>query len=162
MDYGGHDSVFEDNLVMAFGGKACIGFGSFKPGHGDVVRNNTCLVGLETISSSGREDFLPAATTIHSLFVNSTGQILTKEPDNVAMIVRCKDSNAVIHNNSYYTPHGNASYQCWNLQQEISLAELQVKYGLELGSTTERLPPIDVLVQWARALLIEDTLVRTS
>jgi hypothetical protein len=46
MDYGGHDSVFEDNLVIGYPNKqVCVGFGSFLVGHGHIVRRNTCLVG---------------------------------------------------------------------------------------------------------------------
>lgn len=45
MDYGGHDSIFEDNLVIGYPGKSsCVEFGSFLPDHGHVVRRNTCLV----------------------------------------------------------------------------------------------------------------------
>lgn len=46
MDYGGHDSIFEDNLVISYGNRdqRCINFGDFRPGHGHIVRRNTCLV----------------------------------------------------------------------------------------------------------------------
>jgi hypothetical protein len=44
MDYGGHDSVFEDNLVIGYPKKSnCVGFGTFYEGHGHVVRRNICL-----------------------------------------------------------------------------------------------------------------------
>lgn len=46
MDYGGHDSIFEDNLVIAYPNKqVCVGFGSFFEGHGHIVRRNICLAG---------------------------------------------------------------------------------------------------------------------
>ena len=157
MDYGGHDSIFEDNLVMASGRKACIGFGSFKPDHGDVVRNNKCIVGLETIGNN-REHF----EGLQSSFADYQGHKVTKELDNVAMLQQCKDGNAVIHNNSYYTPNGNASYTCWNLGLEVSLADMQEKYMVEQGSTTETLPSVDLMVQWAKGLLIEDSVFKAK
>lgn len=153
MDYGGHDSIFEDNLVMASGRKACIGFGSFKPGHGDIVRNNRCVVGLETIGNS--QDYDEASA---SSLADFKGQIVTKELDNVAMLEQCKDGNAVIYNNSYYTPNGNASYTCWNLGLEVSLADMQEKYMIDQGSTSETLPSVDLMVQWAEGLLMEGSL----
>jgi hypothetical protein len=46
MDYGGHDSIFEDNLVIGYPHKrVCVGFGSFFEDHGHIVRRNTCLAG---------------------------------------------------------------------------------------------------------------------
>lgn len=159
MDYGGHDSVFEDNLVMASGRKACIGFGSFKPGHGDVVCQNKCLVGLETLSNDNELNFsaVPASTT-----TDFTTQKVMKELNNVAMLQQCKDGNAVIHNNSYFTPNGNASYTCWNMGKEVSLTDIQNTYNLEQGSTTERLPPVDVIFQWARELVLGDSMRRSQ
>ena len=156
MDYGGHDSFFEDNLVMAFGRKACIGFGSFKPGHGDVVRNNKCLVGLETL---GNDSELNSPAAVASTPIDPTVHNVMKELDNVAMLEECGDSNALISNNSYFTPNGNASYTCWNMGREVSLADIQNTYKLEQGSTTERLPSVDVMLKWARDLVLEDNLL---
>ena len=73
------------------------------------------------------------------------------------MLYGC-DSNAIIGNNSYYTPNGNASYQCGDLGQELSLSEVRNKFGLEKGSTTNILPLVDDIVQWAKELLISNNL----
>jgi Right handed beta helix region len=44
MDYGGHDSIFEENLVLGYPRKGvCVGFGSFFEGRGHIVRRNICL-----------------------------------------------------------------------------------------------------------------------
>ena len=49
MDYGGHDSVFEDNLVLSYGlnHSDCFEVANFLPGHGHAMRRNKCLVGLQ-------------------------------------------------------------------------------------------------------------------
>lgn len=148
MDYGGHDSVFEENLVMALGRKSCIGFGSFKPGHRDIVQNNKCLVGLETISSPFEHQT--------AIIRDSAGNQVSKELDNVGGLV-CKGANAILRNNRYYTPNGNASYECYDVDGEVSFEDIKQKYGLEQGSTSEKIPPLKVIIQWARSLLIEDS-----
>lgn len=147
MDYGGHSSLFEENLVLASGRKACTGFASFLPGHGDIVRNNQCIVGLETISSFFHGELAGPR--------DSKGQLREREADNIAYLSRCKSSNAVLFNNSYYTPHGNASINCYDIDGgDVSLTELQVKYGLEHGSFSTTIPPVETMLGWARSLLI--------
>lgn len=44
MDYGGHDSDFHDNVVVARSGQNCIGTASFVAGHADRYFNNSCVV----------------------------------------------------------------------------------------------------------------------
>ena len=155
MDYGGHDSVYESNLVLASGRKACTGFGSFLPGHGDIVRNNQCIVGLETVSSL-KHGMLAGPR-------DANGSLRSKELDNIAYLGRCKGSNAQLYNNSYYTPHGNASINCYDIDGgDISLAELQEKYGLEHGSFSTTIPPIETILGWARSLLIVDDIAGPS
>ena len=44
MDYGGHDSDFHDNVVVARNGQNCIGTASFVAGHADKYFNNSCIV----------------------------------------------------------------------------------------------------------------------
>ena len=44
MDYGGHDSDFHDNVVVARNGQNCIGTASFVAGHADRYFNNSCVV----------------------------------------------------------------------------------------------------------------------
>ena len=142
-------------MVMAIGYKACIGFGSFFAGHGDIVRNNRCLVGLETFGHS-TQDF-PTST-----FRKMNGQMFESHQDNVAFVNRCKEGNSVMFNNSYYTPHGNASYRCGDFgnDEEFNLTRVQDEFGIEKGSTSETFPSLDVLVQWAKSLLIEDNQVQ--
>lgn len=44
MDFGGHDSDFHDNVVVARNGQNCIGTASFVTGHADKYFNNSCIV----------------------------------------------------------------------------------------------------------------------
>jgi hypothetical protein len=44
MDFGGHDSDFHDNVVVARNGQNCIGTASFVAGHADRYFNNSCVV----------------------------------------------------------------------------------------------------------------------
>jgi hypothetical protein len=150
MDYGGHDSIYEENLVLASEYKACIGFDTFLPGHGHIVRNNQCIVGLETLSSLKHGDLARPR--------DSSGRLRERVPDNIAYLGRCKDSNTMLLNNSYYTPHGNASINCWDIGfSEVSLADLQEKYGLEQGSFSTTIPPVETILEWARSILIAGT-----
>jgi hypothetical protein len=44
MDYGGHDSKFHDNVIVAVNGQNCIGTTTFVTGHADMNYNNSCVV----------------------------------------------------------------------------------------------------------------------
>ncbi|CAB9498027.1 expressed unknown protein [Seminavis robusta] len=140
MDYGGHDSVYENNLVMASGRKRCIGIGSFKAGHGDIIQNNRCAVRLDSISSTEQ------LTRVSELGEDSL--------DNVGGLGRCKESNARISNNTYYTPEGDAMFYCNDIgDEEQSLVVLQT-YGIENSSISQKHPPLKLLVQWAQEMLL--------
>jgi hypothetical protein len=83
MEYGGHDSVFEDNLVVLYPatyGQHCIGFGSFYAGHGHIVRRNRCIV--------------------------------PRNEDPVVFLDECDSQKVSISNNAYFSPTRNMSMQC--------------------------------------------------
>ena len=46
MDYSGHDSAFERNLVVvnAYDGQNCINGGGFPPGHRSNFTDNRCII----------------------------------------------------------------------------------------------------------------------
>jgi hypothetical protein len=114
MDYGGHDSVFEDNLVVRYPVKRtqsrpCVDLGgSFLPGHGHVVRRNTCLVPTNDVP--------------------------------IIQLESCSDTNAVLHDNTYMVPHANVSVACGYESSPIPFEELQIEYGIESGSTLQQPP----------------------
>ena len=131
MDYGGHDSVFEDNLVVRYPSKRtqsrpCVDLGgSFLPGHGHVVRRNTCLVSTNDVP--------------------------------IIQLESCTETNAELYDNNYMAPHANASVACGYQSSPIPFDELQLKYGIESESTLRRLPQsaIDV-VEMTSAVLYPD------
>lgn len=129
MDYGGHDSIFEENLVVSyprrrrrFSGSRCISFDSFLPGHGHIVRRNTCIV-----------------------------PNLDGEP--IIQLEVCNNSHALLFNNTYYLPNGGqASVLCGYdpSNRPISFSDAQKLYGLELGSRTHSSNPgIDFILMHA-------------
>jgi hypothetical protein len=132
MDYGGHDSIFEDNLVISYparrrryAGSRCINFDSFLPNHGHVVRRNTCVV------------------------PNSSEQPIIQ-------LEVCADSHAILLDNKYYTPIGTATVKCWDGQADspIPMSQAQDLYGLEVGSQVFRTPTeAAAIISWALGTL---------
>ena len=105
MDYGGHDSIFSENVVITFPAKwsqACIGFGTFLRWHGHQVVNNTCIV--------------------------------PRNDEIIIYLDQCNDSHILSAENDYYTPSGQATVLCGYGSDPISFQEFQMKYGLEIGS----------------------------
>lgn len=124
MDYGGHDSVFEENLIVSYPatyGQHCIGFGSFYTGHGHTVRNNKCIV--------------------------------PRGDDPVAYLDECDSAKVSISNNTYFSPNGNATIQCGRLDECFSLTQARDKFGLEMGSRSAPTPSISSIIQWSKQLL---------
>ena len=111
MDYGGHDSVYTENVVISFPHKwsqHCIGFGEFFPFHGHQVINNTCIV-----SSKDKP---------------------------IMYLGHCKTNPILTVKNQYYTPDGEATVECAEEPDPIPFQELQQKYGLEIGSQLHHNP----------------------
>jgi hypothetical protein len=127
MDYGGHDSLFEDNLVMSYPDKKgkCVGFGGFFPGHGHIVRGNTCLV--------------------------------SRSDDAIIYLSKCNGSNAILHNNFYFTPNGSATVECGDQNSLLSFHQIQEIFGLEHKSSVQRTPKTTTqVVAWVTRTLFHD------
>lgn len=132
MDYGGHDSIYEDNIVISYPntyGQNCIGFGSFYPGRGHVVRRNKCVV--------PRDDKPLASLT-------------------------CDAATETIGNNSYFSPNGTATIQCRYQDKQFSLEDLQKQFGLELGSTIQPTPGVHDLMSWSKNTLWSKPIIRVT
>ena len=123
MDYGGHDSIFEDNIVIGNPRKStCVGFGSFYEGHGHVVRRNICFA------------------------ANDDGAIIQLET--------CRNNFAILHDNQYFTPSGNASCMCGYNSLPIPFDRCKAKFGIERRSTVSATPKnAKVLVDLALTIL---------
>ena len=152
MDYGGHDSIFEDNLVMVYpyDGQQCfLTGGEFFDNHADVVRRNRCLVGLGNKMGSGCGDPSCASTT-------------PETPESQMLVGSCSchgDSALKLSSNEYYTPSGEAMIQCFG-DKKYNLDDIRRLFGLELESTKSTLPDEETIIKWAIDILAEaETLV---
>jgi hypothetical protein len=144
MDYGGHDSVFEDNLIMSYpyDGQQCFNLAGFSGGPGDVFQRNRCLIGLGNKMGSGCGDPSCAST-------------IPETKDSLAFVgsCSCSDPKLMIHSNEYYTPEGEAVFHCG--ESKYTLEELQRTYGLELNSTRAKLPDEKTMIAFAREIIHE-------
>jgi hypothetical protein len=125
MDYGGHDSIFEKNTVIAYphkrprgSGPKCVAFDSFLPGHGHIVRDNICIV-----PNQGPEQAL-------------------------VQLAECSNFHGILQRNTYYTPSGQAYLKCnWDSNEAaISLDEASLRFGIEAESTVHKTPLIEEIV----------------
>ena len=123
-DYGGHDSIFSDNLVIVspYDGQNCINVNHFKPHHQHQFTNNVCAI----LSCRGKEcDDLIG-------FTYASCSETAKFP--------------VLLNNTYYTKNGNASLTC--ADNTYGIDTLQKKWGCELGSSAHSLPDDEQMISW--------------
>jgi len=114
MDYGGHDSLFEDNLVIRYPYKRtqsrpCVDLsGTFQPGHGHVVRRNTCLVPTNEVP--------------------------------IIQLESCNGINALLRDNVYMLPDSNATVACGYRDPPIAFERFQSIYHTEQGSSVQPSP----------------------
>ena len=54
MDYGGHDSIFESNVIVVrpYDGQNCYNMWNFVEGHQDRLNNNTCASNLSRAATT--------------------------------------------------------------------------------------------------------------
>ena len=131
MDYGGHDSIFEDNIVIGFPRKSmCVGFGTFYKGHGHVVRRNFCFA--------------------------------ANDNEAIVQLETCKDNHAVLYENQYFTPNGNATCQCGYDALPIPFDKCKEQFGIENRSTVSSTPnDAKIVVNLAMTVLFPDFDIET-
>lgn len=124
MDYGGHDSIFEDNLVIGYPRKGmCIGFGSFFEGHGHVVRRNICVAAIGAA-------------------------------DGMIQLEECKENHAILHDNRYFAPNATAAVLCGWSDPPIPFLDFQEMFDIEQNSTLAAPPEeASTVLNWALDLL---------
>ena len=123
MDYGGHDSIFENNLVIGFPHRtSCIGFGSFLPGHGHAVHDNRCIV------------------------PNVDRPI-------IELAECGPNSNVRLGRNQYFGPSMNVTVRCGYSNDPIPFAEAQAIDSFEVDSTVAMLPSTEDIMYWANETL---------
>jgi len=94
MDYGGHDSMFHDNVVISYNNENCLGTAHFVVGHEDKFFNNKCVN--------------PVGEKVDDLFENCHSGPGTIQGNN----------------NQYFTPLANASASCDGSQGNVPLSKL--------------------------------------
>lgn len=143
MDYGGHDSHFSSNLILAYpyDGQQCVNLGGFKEGHGHAYENNRCVVGL-----GGKRTGSGCGDPSCAYDEEEDPESLEK----VVSVAQCDPAFLTLRNNEYFTTNGTAVFECSGTKH--TLAELQGK-GLEEGSRNSGLPDEEEMLAWARGLL---------
>lgn len=135
MDYGGHDSIFEDNLVLSYpyDGQQCFTMDSFNGNNfttnAHIVRRNRCFIGLGNKMSSGCGD--PSCASPYPESKESLELIGTHRDT-------CTNGKLVLSSNKYFTPSGQGKIQ---LDDGLfTLKDAQTKCGMDTNSTVEKLP----------------------
>ena len=122
MDYGGHDSKFHHNVVIAVHGQNCVGTASFIAGHATSLYENDCVVyGTERVDD---------------LFENCDKDLAPQVPMNG-------------YNNRFYTALGNASATC-DCCGLRPLAGQAWAVGIETNASAFTLPSGDTIIAWGR------------
>eukprot|EP01043_Picozoa_sp_COSAG02_P023899 COSAG02_NODE_1290_length_13442_cov_6.479125_8_plen_145_part_00 len=142
MDYGGHDSNFERNLVVvnAYDGQNCINGGGFPLGHRSNYTSNKCIIA--GCRGSPRSN-------LHGPCENKIGNFGCDAEDLAGSMA----NSWLLAKNSYYTPGGNASLPCG---VTVAAAAAQAKYaggGPEAGSVGLSLPTDAQLIAFAQETL---------
>ena len=142
MDYGGHDSLFTNNLVVTFpyDGQNCMNVGPFKKGHGDTYKDNKCIIGVgaKTVPSGCGDPSCAGPVSTDLYHVTSQNQ--------------CDESIVHTGGNKFFTPNGTAIVTCGG--ESMTLEEAQVKYSIQPGSTAAEYPLVEEIVLWAKELVM--------
>lgn len=116
--------------------------GTFLKGHGDTLRSNRCIVGLDK-----------ARTSINWISAIKTSERTGDTPPNVGRFYgECGDSHLTMTSNEYYTPDGVVNIGCSG-DNFHTLQELQDLFRLEIGSKGGTIPDDAVILQWAAKIL---------
>lgn len=165
MDYGGHDSRFENNMVLSFSnnGGPCFNMGNFLKGHGDVLRGNKCLIGLGEIDKRSNSKHSVYSSSIFGNELSYTTRKLEarfsvedkEEPPFVGRLWEgCFNSHVTLTSNKYYTPDGIARIACGE-RKFLNLSKVVSEFGLEENSTNQTLPGISEIIAWARSMVMK-------
>ena len=133
MDYGGHNSIFESNVVIVrpYDGQNCVNSGGFVAGHQDRIFNNTCQI----MDARSSED-------VNMVINQGAGGTCSMGPDAI-----------VLYDNKYYTRDGNASVVCGGPYGTTLEVHREAFPEFERGSVWGELRGPEVVIQWARDVL---------
>ncbi len=131
--------------------------GSFKDGHGDVLRGNKCLLGLDS-GQYGVENLASTAQKMREAELRERyGYKYTNDEDPFVgrLWGGCVDSHLTLESNEYYTPDGIAMVVC-NGDEYHMLEDMAPTFGLEVNSTVSSLPDVRTILAWAEAATNEE------
>lgn len=131
MDYGGHDSIFANNVVAVrnYDGQSCLNEGDYEPGYPSTQYGNVCILPPQ----GSRND--PELVDVNL----GSGACTGGSP-----------SSPVTHDNSYYTVTGRATVSCGN---GSTVSILDIPPPVEQGATVGTIPDDDTLISWFRSKL---------
>jgi len=131
MDYGGHDSIFANNVVAVrtYDGQACLNEGNYVPGYESAQYGNVCI--LPPQGSSKDPELVDPYLGSSPCSGGGPGDPIT-------------------HDNSYYTITGRATVMCGN-GSTVSILDLLPP--VEARATVGTIPDSDTLISWFRAKL---------
>ena len=133
----------------AMGGAPCFGMGSFLEGHGDILRNNRCLIGLSKTSNLDdgcRDPYCSSKLGVDAPKRNDQRMIVG------GLWGGCEDSHVTLSSNKYYTPDGTAMIGCG--EEAYSLEQAATRFGLEINSTSDTFPKLESIVGWAESMVM--------
>lgn len=126
---------------LAYAGN-CFGMGTFLKGHGDVLRSNRCIIGLDHVRN-----------TVGGLDATEKHWSKASSPPNVGRFYGdCADSHLTMASNEYYTPDGVVNIGC-NGDIFHTLKEMQDLFGLETGSVGGKIPDDATILKWAARIM---------
>lgn len=131
-DYGGHDSLFVNNVVSVrhYDGQSCFNTGDYVAGYESQLYGNTCV--LPPDGSHGDPELVDS---------NLGGMACTGGGPGAP----------IVHDNHYFTSTGRATASCDN---GTTVDVLALPPPVEARSTAGFAPSPDVLTSWFRAKLI--------
>ena len=137
--------------------------GSFKEGHGDVLRGNRCLLGLSTGNGNDDADADNTSTATEKTGTDVLHEehgyySIDDEPPFVGSLWEaCEDSSVTLESNEYYTPDGIALIGCNGRNDFYTLQDMATKFGLEVNSTVSILPDVRTILEWAKSATHQET-----
>lgn len=124
--------------------------GGFLEGHGDVFRNNRCLIGLNKdsqVDDGCRDPHCGSKIVVDNSRSNyEEGTIIG------GLWGGCENSHVTLSSNEYFTPDGTAMLGCGD--DAFTLEAAATQFGLEINSTSRLLPDEGTILGWAESMVM--------
>ena len=141
-------------------GGPCFGMGTFKEGHGDILRGNKCLLGLQGTLDSSESYRISIRKIREARLREEYGYSVTDDDPKFVGSMYKGCVNVTLESNEYYTPDGKAFIMCKDNFYDLN--DMRNKLGLEINSTVSVLPDVKTILDWAKSATIISSEVPTS